>query len=85
MNVTLQIPSDIAQSVRVPPQELEQRLRLELALALYNQNLLSSGKACALAGLTRLEWEELLDKRKMTRHYSETDLVEDMNHARSCQ
>ena len=74
----MEIPSDIAQSVRLPPQELEGRLRLELAVALYSQNLLPSGKACALAGLTRWEWEELLGQRRVPRHYTETDLAEDM-------
>lgn len=80
MSITLEIPPDVVQSVRVPPQELEARLRLELAVALYSQNLLASGKACALAGLTRWEWEELLAKRRIPRHYSEADLAEDLDH-----
>ena len=83
MSVTLEIPADIASSVRVPPQEMEARLRLELAVALYSQNLLASGKASALAGLTRLEWENVLGKRAIPRHYSEADLAEDLDHANS--
>jgi len=71
--------------VRLPPQEVEERLRLELALALYGQNLLASGKACALAGLTRWAWEELLGKRQIPRHYTEADLTEDLLDAHSCQ
>ena len=85
MSITLEIPPDVAQSVRVPPQEMEARLRLELAVALYGQNLLASGKACALAGLTRWEWEELLAKRRIPRHYAEADLVEDLDHAQGRQ
>ncbi len=85
MSVTLEIPAEIVQCVRVPPQEIEERLRLEMALALYAQNLLSSGKACALARLTRWEWEELLSKRQIPRHYCEADLTEDLAHAQSCQ
>lgn len=77
MSVSLDIPEDIASSVRVPPQEVEARLRLELALALYQQELLSSGKACALAGMTRLDWDQLLGARKIGRHYAESDLAED--------
>ena len=83
MSVTLEIPADIASSVRVPPQEMEARLRLELAVALYSQNLLASGKACALAALTRVEWENVLGNRAIPRHYSEADLAEDLDHANS--
>jgi predicted HTH domain antitoxin len=82
MSVTLEIPAEIASSVRVPPQERQSRLMLELAVALYSQNLLPSGKACALAGLTRLEWEELLGQRKVLRHYSDADLAEDLSHGK---
>ena len=85
MSVTLEIPAEIVQCVRVPPQEIEGRLRLEMALALYGQELLSSGKACALARLTRWEWEELLSKRQIPRHYCEADLTEDLAHAKSRQ
>ncbi len=85
MSVTLEIPADIVQCVRVPPQEIEGRLRLEMTLALYAQKLLSSGKACALARLTLWEWEELLGKRQIPRHYSEADLAEDLAYAQSRQ
>ena len=85
MSVTIEIPTEIVQSVRVPPQEVEERLRLELAVALYSQNLLSSGKACALARLTRWQWEELLSQRRVPRHYSEADLAEDLDHGQRRQ
>jgi predicted HTH domain antitoxin len=51
-----------------------------LAIALYTQHLLSSGKACALAGLTRAEWETTLGKRQVPRHYSDADLAEDLGY-----
>ena len=85
MSVTLEIPADVLSSVRVPPQEVEARLLLELALALYAQNLLASGKACSLAGLTRLEWEAVLGRRAISRHYGEADLAEDSPHANRSQ
>ena len=85
MSVTLEIPADVLSSVRVPPQEVEARLRLELALALYAQNLLASGKACSLAGLTRLEWEAVLGLRAIPRHYGAADLAEDSSHANRSQ
>ena len=81
MSITLDIPPDIAASVGVPPHELEPRLRLELAIALYTQNLLTSGNASALAELTRSEWEAALGKRQVPRHYSDADLNEDLAYA----
>ena len=54
----------------------------ELALALYKRGILSSGKACALAGLSRWEWIEVLGKRKVSRHYTASDLEKDIAHAR---
>jgi predicted HTH domain antitoxin len=81
MRVTLEIPPEVLKSLKVPPQEAAERLQTELALALYAQGLLSSGKACSLAGLTRWAWEELLCKRKVDRHYSDEDLTEDLRNA----
>jgi predicted HTH domain antitoxin len=85
MSVTLEISSDVVQSVRLAPGEVEHRLRLELALALYAQDLLPSGKACELAGLTRWQWEELLGQRQIARHYATTDLAEDVAHGQRGQ
>ena len=47
------------------------------ALALYQRGILSSGKACALAGVKRWEWEALLGARKIPRHYADEDLEQD--------
>lgn len=77
MSVTLEIPADVVESVRVPPQEVEARLRLELAVALYTQQLLSGGKAATLAGLTRWQWEDLLAHRQIARHYGDEELTAD--------
>ena len=83
MSVTLEIPSDIASSVRVPPQGVEKRLFTELAIALYSQNLLTSGMACSLAGLSLWQWEDLLGDRGIVRHYGDADLNEDLYGSRS--
>ncbi|MDO9036660.1 MAG: UPF0175 family protein [Methanoregula sp.] len=57
----------------------------ELALALYKRGILSSGKACALAGLSRWEWIEVLGKRKVSRHYTTSDLEKDIAHVKRCK
>lgn len=83
MELILKIPEDVVEVLRLPPGEVERELRKELALALYQRGVLSSGKACALAGMTRWEFEELLGQRQIRRHYTEETLEEDVKYAQS--
>ena len=82
---TLKIPEDVVNALRVPPDDVEAELYKELALALYQRGVLSSGKAAALSGLTRLQFEELLGKRRIKRHYGAMELEEDLEYAGSHQ
>lgn len=43
--LTLDIPDDVADALRLPPDEAEQEVRKELAVTLYARQLLSLGKA----------------------------------------
>ena len=79
----LKIPGDVVEALRLPLNEVKGELEKELALALYQRGVLSSGKACALAGMTRWEFEEILGRRCIRRHYTEKDLEEDIEYARS--
>jgi predicted HTH domain antitoxin len=85
MERVLKIPRDVMEALRLPPDEVETELRKELALALYQRGVLSSGKACALARMTRWEFEEVLGQRQIRRHYTEKNLEEDIEYARSRQ
>ncbi|MGB3309164.1 MAG: UPF0175 family protein [Nodosilinea sp.] len=78
----LSIPESIIQSIRLPEGRIEAELLKELALALYAQELLSFGKARELANLDHWQFSQLLGERQITRHYSETELAEDMEYAR---
>jgi len=80
-DVTIMVPHDIVQALRLPPDAIQAALQQELALALYQRGILSSGKACDLAGLNRWEWETLLGARKIPRHYSDEDLDQDIAYA----
>ncbi len=80
-DVTIRIPQDIVQALRLPPDAIAVELQRELAVALYLRGILSSGKAAALAGMNRWEWEELLGARKIPRHYSNEDLDQDIAYA----
>lgn len=78
---TLKIPEEVINALRVPPDDVEAELYKELALALYQRGMLSSSKAAALSGLTRQQFEELLGRRKIMRHYGEAELEEDLKYA----
>ncbi len=85
LKLILKIPESIVDALRLPREEVEGELQKELALALYQRGVLSSGEASVLAGLTRWEFEELLGQRRIRRHYTEKNLEEDIEYARSHQ
>ncbi len=82
MTVHLDIPESVASSLRLPAPEVEPRLRSELAVALYGQGILSFGKACELAGSSRYSFADLLTSREIPRHYTDSDLMLDLEYAR---
>ncbi len=81
MNITLHIPDSIARSLRIPEDEAEQRLRQELAVALYAQGLLSFGKASELAGQDRFRFADVVTQHGVARHYGQEELNEDLAYA----
>ncbi len=83
MSVILDIPDSVVQGLRLPEGEIPQRLRTELAVALYAQGVLSLGKAAELAAMSRLLFGELVGQRGIPRHYGDADLAQDLAHARS--
>jgi predicted HTH domain antitoxin len=76
--VTLEIPDDVVQAIKLPVEEVPIRLRRELALRLYEKGLLSFGKAHELAGMTRWAFHDLLGEEGIPRRYDEADLEEDL-------
>lgn len=83
--LTLKIPGEVVAAAKLPPDEVENGFRVELAIALYGRGILPAGKACMLAQMTRGEFEEMLGRRKITRHYTEAGLDEDLHYARGHQ
>ncbi|KPQ39199.1 MAG: putative small protein [Phormidium sp. OSCR] len=78
----LSIPDSVVQAMRLPEPRREAELLKELALTLYEQEILSSGKACELAKQDFYQFSQLLGDRKLLRHYSETEMAEDLDYAR---
>ncbi len=82
MSITLQVPDSVARSLRLPENEVEERLRCELALSLYAQGSLSFGKATELAAISRYQFADLVARRGIPRHYGQDELTEDLAYGR---
>ncbi len=76
--IVVEIPGDLAEALRVPPGEEVSRLRLELAVRLYQKGILPFGKARQLAGLTKWEFHVLLGEEGIPRHYDLEELELDV-------
>jgi predicted HTH domain antitoxin len=81
MTIVLEIPDSVTRAMRLPPNEQRRQLQLELAVSLYAQRILSFGKACELAGMTKIEFGLLLGQRNTPRHYDEQDVQDDLTYA----
>jgi predicted HTH domain antitoxin len=53
-------------------------IKLELAVALFEQDKLSLGKARELAGMTLVEFQRELARRQIPLHYTVEDLQQDV-------
>lgn len=81
MGMILDISDSVLQGLRIPEGEIAERLRKELAIALYGQSALSLGKAAELAQMDRMSFGELVGERGIARHYDERDLAQDISYA----
>jgi predicted HTH domain antitoxin len=79
MTILLEIPDSVVRAMRLPPKDQRHQLKVELAVTLYAQSILSFGKACELAGMSKLEFGILLGQRNIPRQYSEQDLQDDIH------
>ncbi len=71
----IEVPQDILDSARLTVPEL----KIEMAVYLYSQGRLSIGKARELANMSLWEFRQLLASRRISPHYDETDLQEDVS------
>lgn len=72
--MNLVIPDDILQA----SQMTEDELKLEIAIMLYSQQKISSGKVRAWMGFTVLEFQHELAKRGLYLNYDVEDFQSDM-------
>jgi len=69
---------EVPEGLKIPPSELEQRLRIELALRLYEKGIASLGQARRIARLSKWDFPELLAREGIPIHYGEDELREDL-------
>lgn len=58
-----------------------ENIMTELAISLYQREIITAAQACRLAGVDRYQFEEILWKRQIPVHYSEKDLDKDIRYA----
>lgn len=78
--IIIEIAPEVVEATRLPYAEIAKEFRKELAVGLYQRGALSLGKARVLAQMTRWEFDKLLGERKITRHYTEADLEDDIEY-----
>ena len=78
MQLLIELPDEITQAMRLPADEIQTRIRQELAIRLYAKGVLSFGKARELAGLSRWVFHDLLGDEGIERRYGPRELAEDL-------
>lgn len=76
--VCLEIPEQIAASLKIPNAELQERLRVELAIRLYQKGILGFGKARELSSMNKWLFQEFLSKENVPMNYDIDELEKDL-------
>ncbi len=71
ISVTLTLPRDLLDALEGPEDQREQRLKLLIALELFREEKISSGKAAEVAGLSKAQFVDELDRREIP-YFTET-------------
>ncbi|WP_434531587.1 UPF0175 family protein (plasmid) [Haloarcula sp. NS06] len=78
---TIEIDEEVYEALQIPEGRTAAGMKQELAVSLYARDVLSFGKARALAELSHREFQALLGDREIPRHYTDTELAEDLDYA----
>jgi predicted HTH domain antitoxin len=81
--LSVEIPESISLSIKIPAPELKARLKVELAIRLYQKGFLGFGKARQLAGLNKWQFQETLAKENIPLNYDLEELERDLETLRS--
>jgi predicted HTH domain antitoxin len=78
MQITLEIPNDIAQASQLSDADW---LR-EIAIALFQQELITLGRGSKIARMHPIEFQQLLASRGISIHYDVAEFEADIQHLR---
>ena len=82
INITLSVPEETAQALKLTPEQLARELSLTAAIKLYELGKLSSGAAAKLAGIPRLIFLSKLSEYGVNNfRLTEAELKEDLANA----
>lgn len=73
-SIQITLPDDLGLS--------EEQIKQELAVALFERQVISLARAATLAGMSRLEFQRLLADRSMPIHYDFSDFAQDVENLR---
>lgn len=76
--IIIEIPEKILRSIKIPHGEINERVKQELAIRLYEQGILTFGKARELAGMNKWDFHDLLGKKGIIRKYDMKELERDL-------
>lgn len=83
--IVLEIPPEVADAARIPAGEMVQTLKQELAVHLYERQILPKAAARRLAGLDRLAFDQLLGERGIASRLEPADVDADLLYLRASQ
>lgn len=75
MQITIDLPDEIQVS--------ESDLRIELAIALFQQERITLGTASQIAGMHQMEFQQLIGSRGICVHYDVEEFEEDIQNLRN--
>lgn len=81
MSLTLELSDDIGERLLRDPEHAESDVRRELAIALYREGKLPPGRAAAVAGMDRWDFEDLLVAREVPFPMNEEEIIEEVRNA----
>lgn len=76
--IVIEIPEEIADNLRLPPNQIKNHLKRELAIHLVRERICTSAQGARLAQMPRLAFEHLLGERKVPWFGNIDDVEEDI-------
>jgi predicted HTH domain antitoxin len=77
VKVELDMPEDILLTAKLSRDRVDSEVKRLVAFELYRERLLSLGKACELANITKWEFFDMNKRLGIPLHYDEANLSED--------